>query len=144
MKVATRRALSFRLYYATTSCALAICRHTMASSQHYAALWWPRIRGDVSAFVRACEVFDRDRCSNPNPRTSLGQLPADNPFDVFYIDIVGGQGSLSLGASPKFILSMIDGLTGWAEAVPIEDQRAVTVAHAVYTEWIARDRKSVV
>ena len=33
---------------------------------------------------------------------------------------------------------MIDSLTGWAEAVPIEYQRAVTVAHAVYAEWIAR------
>ena len=31
---------------------------------------------------------------------------------------------------------MIDGLTGWAEAVPIDDQRAVTVAHDVYAEWI--------
>ena len=100
--------------------------------------WWLRIRGDVSAFVRACDVCDRDRCLNPNPRTSLGQLPADNPFVVLYINIVGGQGFLSLGASHKSILSMIDGLTGRAEAVPIDDQRAVTVAHAVYTEWIAR------
>ena len=33
---------------------------------------------------------------------------------------------------------MIDGLTGWAEAVPIADQRAVTVARALYGEWIAR------
>ena len=74
--------------------------------------WWPHICGDVSAFVRACEVCDRDRCSNPIPRTSFGQLPADNPFAVLYIDIVGGQGSHSLGASPKSILSMIDGLTG--------------------------------
>ena len=33
---------------------------------------------------------------------------------------------------------MIDGLTGWVEAIPIADQRAVTVARAVYGEWIAR------
>ena len=33
---------------------------------------------------------------------------------------------------------MIEGLTGWAEAVPIEDQRAITVAHSVYAELIAR------
>ena len=33
---------------------------------------------------------------------------------------------------------MIDGFIRWAEVVPIEDQRAVTVAHAVYAEWIAR------
>ena len=32
---------------------------------------------------------------------------------------------------------MIDGLTGWAEAVPIDDKRSVTVAHAVYVKRIA-------
>ena len=34
---------------------------------------------------------------------------------------------------------MIDGLTGWTEAVPIADQSAATVARAVYSEWIARN-----
>ena len=33
---------------------------------------------------------------------------------------------------------MIDGLTGWAEAVPINDQSAATVTRAVYTEWFSR------
>ena len=68
----------------------------------------------------------------------MGHLPADQPFASIYIDIVGGQGSLSLGPSPKSILTMIDGLTGWAEAVPIVDQSAATVARAVYNEWFAR------
>ena len=100
--------------------------------------WWPRVRAEVSAFIRACEVCDRERIPNPAPRAPLGHLPADQPFAALYIDIVGGQNSLSLGASPKSILTMIDGLTGWAEAVPIADQTAVTVARAVYSEWIAR------
>ena len=99
---------------------------------------WPRVRGDVSVFIRNCDVCDRDRNSNPNLRAPLGQLPADTAFGVLYIDIVGGQGSLSVGASPKSILSMIDGLTGWAEAIPIVDQLAKTVADAVYVHWISR------
>ena len=100
--------------------------------------WWPHVRSDVSTFVKACEVCDRDRNANPRPRAPLGHLPADQPFGTLYIDIVGGQGSLSLGPSPKSILTMIIGLTGWAEAVPIADQTAATVARAVYAEWIAR------
>ena len=100
--------------------------------------WWPRVRNDVSAVVRACEVCDRDRVANPSPRAPLGQLPAYQPFASIYIDIVGGQGSLSLNASPKSILTIIDGLTGWAEAVPIADESVPTVARAVYTEWISR------
>ena len=100
--------------------------------------WWPRIRGDVSAFVKSCEVCERDRNSNPLLRAPLGHLPADKPIGTLYIDIVAGQGSISLGPSPKSILTMIDGLSGWAEAIPIADQSASTCARAVYAEWIAR------
>ena len=90
------------------------------------------------AFVKLCEVCDRDRNANPSPRAPLGHLPADQPFASLYIDIVGGQGSLSLGPSPKSILTIIDGLTDWAEVVPIVDQSAATVARAQYNEWFAR------
>ena len=99
--------------------------------------WWPHVHGDISAFVRGCEVCDQQRNHYPNPHAALGHLPADQPFASLYIDIVGGHGSLLLGAGPKSILTMIDGLTGWAEAVPIDDQRAETVARVVYSEWIA-------
>ena len=100
--------------------------------------WWPRVRVEVAALIRACKICDRERVPNPAPHAPLGHLPADQLFAALYIDIVGGQNSLSLGASPKSILTMIDGLTGWAEAVPIADQTAVTVARVVYAEWIAR------
>ena len=100
--------------------------------------WWPHVRADVSSFVRSCKVCDRDRNANSSPHAPLGHLPADQPFASLYIDIVGGQGSLSLGPSPKSILTMIDGHTGWAVAVPIVDQSAATVARAVYNEWFAR------
>ena len=33
---------------------------------------------------------------------------------------------------------MIDGLTGWAEAISIDDQPAETVAHVIFSEWISR------
>ena len=33
--------------------------------------WWPRVRGDESAFAKSCEVCDRDRNSNPVPRMPL-------------------------------------------------------------------------
>ena len=52
--------------------------------------WWPRVRGDVSAFAKSCEVCDRDRNSNPLPRAPFKHLPSDQPFGTLYIDIVGG------------------------------------------------------
>ena len=100
--------------------------------------WWPRVRIDVFTYVRNCEVCDRDKNSNRNPRAPLGRLPADQPFASLDVDIVDGQGSLSLGAGPKSILTMIDGLTGWAEVILIDDQRSETVARVVFSEWISR------
>ena len=100
--------------------------------------WRLRVRGDVSTYVRNYEVCDRDKNSNPNPRAALNRLPADKPFALLYVDIVGVQGSLSLGAGPKSILTMIDRLTTWAKAISIDDQRAETVARVVFSEWISR------
>ena len=90
--------------------------------------WWPRVRADMSAFVKDCKVCDRDRSSNLAARSHLEHLPADQPFAVLYIDIVGNQISLSLGALPKSILTIIDKLTGWAKAIPIRDQSVSKVA----------------
>ena len=100
-------------------------------------VWWPRVRADVSPLVNVCEACDRDQVSNPSPRAPLEHLPADQPFAALYIDIVCGQCSLLLGASPKSILTMSDCLTIWAESVLIADLSAFTVACAVYTEWIS-------
>ena len=35
-------------------------------------------------------------------------------------------------------MTIIDGFTGWAEAIPIAEQSAVTCARTVYSEWRAR------
>ena len=90
--------------------------------------WWPRVRGDVFTYVLICEVCDGDKNSNSNPRAALGRLPADQPFASLYDDIVDNQGSLSFAVGPKSILTMIDGLTCWAEAILIDDQRTETIA----------------
>ena len=58
---------------------------------------------------------------------------------MVYLDIVGGQNSLStIDGSPKSILTMIDSFSGWAEAVPLPDQTAESVARAFFQHWIAR------
>ena len=100
--------------------------------------WLPRVCGEVFAFVKACIECDSDCISNPLPRAPLGHLPADQPFDTFYINIVNGQYSVLLVPLPKFILTMLGCLIDWAEAVLIGYQSAATYVSAVYAEWIAR------
>ena len=99
---------------------------------------WPRVRGVVSTYVRNCAFCDLNKTANPNPRAANGRLPADQPFKSLYIDIFSNQGLISLGVDPNSILTIIDELIGWAEAIPIDDQRAETVDSVVFSEWISR------
>ena len=120
LKHCNERAISTRIVVFATLCEEVFrALHEPAHHGYDATLrriaqrfWWPRVLGDVSAFMKACEVCDCDRNSNQLPRAPLGHLPADQPVGTLYIDIVGGKGSLSLGPSPTSILTMIDGLTG--------------------------------
>ena len=100
-------------------------------------LWWRRGRREVSAFVKSLKVGDFDRNANPLPHSPLNYLPVDQHFGTLYIDIVGGQGLLSLEPSSKSNLTMIYGLTDWADEIPIAAQSAATCAGAVYAIWIA-------
>ena len=100
--------------------------------------WWPRIRSEFLALVKACETCDRDCNFHTSPCALLVYLSADQSFETLYIYIVGGQGSLLLGVAMNSILTMIDKLRGWAQAVQIVNQFAATVARAVHAEWFAR------
>ena len=70
------------------------------------------MRADISAFIKAFEVCDRDRIVNLFPQALLGLLHADQLLATLFIDNVDGYNSLLLGASPKSILTIIDNLTG--------------------------------
>ena len=78
-------------------------------------------------------MCDGYKKSNPNLRAAFGRLPADQQFASLYVNIVGGESSFSLGAVFKSIRTIIDELTGWAKAIPIEDQRVETFAR-VFSE----------
>ena len=41
--------------------------------------WWPRVRGDGSAFAKSCERCDRDRNCNPLPCAPLGHPQPTSP-----------------------------------------------------------------
>ena len=101
--------------------------------------WWPGLRYQVEDHVQSCENCDRDRIANPSPKAPMGGLPAGHPFAVVHMDLVGGQSTLTREPEGnRAILTLIDGFTGWAEAVPLPNQKAETVARAFFDNWICR------
>jgi hypothetical protein len=61
------------------------------------------------------------------------------PFQKIYVDLVGpltpGEWH---GEKVSYVLTMMDGFTKWAEAIPVGDITAPTVAKNVVEHWIAR------
>ena len=100
--------------------------------------WWPKMRRDIEKATLECEACDLDRRPNPSPNALQEHLPVCAPFEMVYVDIVGGQGALSGRGPNKYILSIIDRFTGWAEASPMPDQTAETVFKTFFREWVQR------
>ena len=56
-----------------------------------------------------------------------------------FMDIVGWQGSLNTSETgPILMLTKIDSFSILAEAIPIYNQSAKTVARVLFEQWISR------
>ena len=99
-------------------------------------LWWPKMKEDVSYWCGSCEQCARFK----NPSTSkapLQSLTSGNPFEVVAIDFIGPMTTPTKEGN-LYLLVMVDYFTRYAEAVPLPDRRATTVAKAIYGEWICQ------
>jgi len=61
------------------------------------------------------------------------------PFQKIYVDIVGPLAESEWnGTKVSYIVTMMDGFTKWAEAIPVSDITVQTVANVIVENWIAR------
>ncbi len=61
------------------------------------------------------------------------------PFEKIYVDIVGPLPESKWNEkSVNNIVTMMDGFTKWAEAIPVSEVTAVTVAKTIFEGWITR------
>lgn len=102
-------------------------------SQSY---FWPSMKRDVEDFVRRCET-----CAHRKKPAGL-QAPletpykAESPMEQISMDIVGPLPRSNSGH--KYILTVVDHFTRYAEAIPLKDQTAEHVAKAFVEEIITR------
>jgi len=96
---------------------------------------WPGMRKHVREYIRACM-----RCNTltPNhPANPRGRIPTPpTPFHTWGIDLVGPFPRDRRGR--QYLLTCIDHLTGWAEAIAIASKKAETVQEAFMEHIVAR------
>ena len=93
--------------------------------------YWNGVCGDISRFVRSCDVCQRTIPKGKVGKVPLGKMPLiDTPFRRVSVDIVGPILPRSTSGK-RYILTMIDFATRYPEAVALSNIEAETVAEAL-------------
>ena len=91
--------------------------------------YWPGFFKDVEKYCKNCETCAKNK-TVPRPRSPMKPIEVVAiPFYMIGVDIIGPLKTTSRGN--KYILSVIDYYTKYAEAVALPNQEAVTVARAL-------------
>jgi cleavage and polyadenylation specificity factor subunit 1 len=98
--------------------------------------YWPNLHRDIEDYVLSCDQCARLK-SVRGTTAPMDYLPeARGPGDVASIDITGPYATSTRGN--RYLLTYIDHFTKWAEAVPLPDQEATTVANALVIQIFTR------
>lgn len=96
---------------------------------------WPGMRRHVREYLTTCA-----RCRTltpPRQKNPRGQMPVPpTSFHTWGIDLVGPFDRDQRGR--QYLLTAVDHLTGWAEAIPIASKKAPTVQDAFMEHIVAR------
>ena len=91
--------------------------------------YWPGFFKDVEKYCKNCETCAKNK-TVPRPRSPMKPIEVVTiPFYMIGVDIIGPLKTTTRGN--KYILSVIDYYTKYAEAVALPNQEAVTVARAL-------------
>jgi transposase InsO family protein len=98
--------------------------------------YWPSWSSDVDAFLRQCEPYAQYHRGVPSRTCEMQITLVGEPFEKVSIDITGPHPKSSRGN--KFILTMVDHFSKWAEAMPLSCHTASVVARALMSHVFTR------
>ena len=102
-------------------------RRTAASIQSRA--YWPTWSSDLDTFLRRCEPCARYHRGAVPRKGMMCTPPVGEPWIRVSVDITGPHPRSS--RSNQYILTLIDHFSKWAEAIPLRNHTAPTVARAL-------------
>lgn len=109
-------------------------RRTLHQVQRRA--YWPGWKDDVRRFCQRCHECATYHRGTPKRQGLLQVCPVGEPWERIAIDLTGPHPTSRSGHT--YILTVIDLFTKWAEALPLRNKEAVTVARALVDVVISR------
>lgn len=98
--------------------------------------YWPTLTRDVEDYIGKC-ISCNQRKTGAKPRAPLVKIPpATEPFELVSMDIVGPLSVSKRGN--RYLLTFIDYLTRYCEAIPIPVQTADVIAREFVHKIITR------
>ena len=99
------------------------------------AFYWPGIDGDVRRYCLSCDACQRSMDKGRHRRAPLQEVPiVHEPFQQVAIDLIGPI-SPTTSKGNRYVLTMIDYATKYAEAIAIPRVDTITVAEALWEMW---------
>jgi transposase InsO family protein len=98
--------------------------------------YWVGWTGDVRAELARCNPCARYHRGSAHRQVELQPMPVGEPWERLGIDITGPYPRSSRGN--EFALTVVDHFTKWAEAYPIPNHQASTVARKLVNEVFTR------
>ena len=109
-------------------------KRTAASIQ--ARAYWPTWSTDLDAFLKKCEPCARYYRGSAPRKAMLCTPPVGEPWIRVSVDITGPHPRSS--KSNQYILTLVDHFSKWAEAIPLRNHTATTVARALVTHVFSK------
>lgn len=101
-------------------------------SQKY---FWQSMNTDINQWTRNCILCQKSKVQR-HTFSNISTFPPTERFQHIHIDIVGPLPTTAQGH--RYLVTMIDRLTKWPEAIPTDEITADRIATIVYQHWISR------
>lgn len=96
---------------------------------------WPGMRKDIREYIDHCAPCQGNRGNERPTPLQVTDTPTA-PFQKIGIDLTGPF--LPSPNGNKYLLTIVDHFSGWAEAYPITDKRSASVWQPLYSEFFCR------
>ena len=105
--------------------------YSLIKRQYY----WKGMAKDVKDYIQRCPTCHQEKAQVQLYPLHMTEIP-DRPFDKIAMDLVTDFTESNKGN--KHILTIIDLLTGWPEAIPIPNKSADTITKAFIRHYLPR------